>query len=488
MSTKNVHSVIAETSHLITPVAQAPHSEANALALGLIHAMTDKDIVSFLDNRKRVRKAYGERYVGPPTGNGVTERDSESDGAYAVAASAVPRERTEWLVPGRVPVRAVSLLVGDPGLGKSMLTCLWAADLSRGQLGEKGVTLMASAEDSLPATIVPRLEAVGADLDAVRFVHLRREGVDEGLTIPNDVPELIHLVEETGARLVVIDPLMAHLPDHINSWRDQSVRRALAPLHMLADHTGCAVVAVAHLNKGSGRDPIYRVGGSIGVIGAARSSLLFARDPDDPDGEKGTRRVLAHSKCNVGPEAPSQLYEIEPILLAADGSDPDVETARLRYLGESEHTDRSLLTVVNGEEQSELDEAKNFLRDELAEGARRAKEVLAASKEAGIAKRTLDRAKKELRVESTKLPHGWQWELKDQGCQGGWQPSFADDLGNLGDVGSNPHGNAEVGGTRTSEDGQGCHLSDIGNLGALGSDPVVDDAELERLRTKRDSE
>ena len=216
---------------------------------------------------------------------GNADRASDVPRVIAPAAQAVPvasytREKVDWLVPGRVPRRAVTLLVGDPGLGKSLLTCAWAGDLSR--RGES--VLFATAEDSIAATVRPRLEAVEADLERVHIVRLMREGVEEGLALPDDVGELDRLVRETEAQLVVIDPLMAHLPGTVNSWRDQSVRRALAPLHRLAEEHGCAVIVVAHLNKAAGTEALYRVGGSIGLGGAARSALLFARNPNDPDG------------------------------------------------------------------------------------------------------------------------------------------------------------------------------------------------------------
>jgi hypothetical protein len=47
----------------------------------------------------------------------------------------------------------------------------------------------------------------------------------------------------------VIDPLMAHLPANVDSYRDQAVPLALAPLHRIAEEHQCAVVVVAHLNK-----------------------------------------------------------------------------------------------------------------------------------------------------------------------------------------------------------------------------------------------
>ena len=50
---------------------------------------------------------------------------------------------------------------------------------------------------------------------------------------------------------------------------------------------------IRHLNKSGGGHAMYRGGGSIGIIGAARSAFLIARDPDD---ETGARRIFAVTK------------------------------------------------------------------------------------------------------------------------------------------------------------------------------------------------
>jgi hypothetical protein len=333
---------------------------------------------------------------------------TEPEGGYSNPYAAIERERVEWLWPERIPLGMLTLLVGDPGLGKSMLTTELAANAS----WSGSAVLMLTAEDSPAATVRPRLEAAQADLERVHNATLRRDGVEEGFALPDDVAQLDRYVEATGARLVVIDPLMAHLPAEVNSWRDQSVRTALAPLYRLAEERRCAVVVVAHLNKAKGADPLHRVGGSIGIPGAVRSALLLARDPDDPDGERGHRRVLAHIKCNVAPLAPSLSYEIEPVLLPGDDR---IETARLRLLGESEHSGHALLSAsADPEQRSELDRAIEHLEAELADGPRDAREARAAVKAAaGVSDRTIDTAKKHLGVQSAKtgFKGGWEWSL-----------------------------------------------------------------------------
>ena len=345
---------------------------------------------------------------------------SEFDGrvARALVAANVRRKGVEWLdvegMRGRIAKGSVNLLVGDPGLGKSLLSLDIAAGVSR----NGGFVLVATAEDSLEATVRPRLDAAGANLDRIAFVEMYADGFPDGLRIPDDVAELERLVVECGASLVIVDPLMAHLPGEINSWRDQSIRLALAPLHGLADRQGCAALVLAHLNKSARPMAPPSPAGSVGITGAARSVLLMARDPDDSDGEKGRRRVLAHAKCNVGPEMPSLIYEIEPILVPASAEDPEVETARIVQIGQSDHDAEHLLAGRGDpEERSALGEAVAFLEEEIGDRVIDAKAVQRAARDAGISEPTLKRAKDRAGVLSQRVggvgdAGHWTWRLR----------------------------------------------------------------------------
>jgi archaellum biogenesis ATPase FlaH len=384
-------------------------------------------------DRQRLRAELQELTAGrgrneSPRGKGTGERI-----ARTLSFEKVERERVEWQVTGRVPRGAVTLLIGDPGLGKSLLTIRWAADTSR----DGRDVLLVTAEDSLAVTVLPRLEVVGADLGRVHAVEMASEGVEDGLRLPDDLDELERLVVQHQAQLVVIDPLMAHLPENVNSWRDQSVRRALAPLHRLAEAHGCAVVVIGHLNKAPGTEALYRAGGSIGISGAARSVLLLARDPEDPEGDKGVRRVLAHVKCNLASKAPSLAYRVEPVLL-----DDGTTTARLVAYGESEATDAQLLSRRDDEDAPQRTEAESFLSAVLEDGPVPAKTVKRAADDAGIAWRTVERAKTKLGVKTVqvggKAHGGWVWQLPE-------------DRGGLTSAERNPH--ISNGGGLTGEGG-----------------------------------
>ena len=335
-----------------------------------------------------------------------------------VVASNVKRERVAWLWPERIPRGSVTLLVGDPGLGKSTLALELVARLTRGELpGGPAWAMVATAEDHLATTVRPRLEAAQADLERVGFVVMDRDEAEDALRLPDDVGELEAAVEEVQAGLVVVDPIMAHLSGTVDAWKDQHVRSAIAPLHRLAERQGCAVVAIAHLTKGHSADPLRRTGGSIGLPAAARSALLLARDPDDEEGEQGSRRVLAHWKCNVAPLAPSLAYEIRPVLIPARDDDPEVETSRIVEVGESGYAGRDLLGPgVDDGERGAMADAEMFLLEELAFGPVEVKTVRRNAREAGIADRTLDRAKAKIGVVSERVggiagEGRWTWAL-----------------------------------------------------------------------------
>jgi hypothetical protein len=330
-----------------------------------------------------------------------------------ILLSTVQPQRVEWLWTSRIPLGKLTIIDGDPGLGKSVLTLDLAARVSRGwgmpdgEPGEDrdpaGVVLL-TAEDGLEDTVVPRLEAAEADRARILALDLITDPDGPGkrlLALPDDADCIKTAVTRMGAVLVVVDPLTAFLGPDINSHRDHDCRRALWPLAQLADETGAAVVVVRHLNKTPGGSPIHRGGGSIGIIGAARSGLLVGKDPDNPD-----HRILASTKCNLAKLPPSLAYALET---ASNGA------LRISWKGVSAHTAESILAIPRDDEDKDaLTEAIDVLRALLVV-RRKAKEVKHEARAAGIHERTLLRAKTMLRVKSDRQGFGpdgeWYWSL-----------------------------------------------------------------------------
>jgi len=347
-------------------------------------------------------------YAGDPESAGVVP-----EGGYGVLLSEVQPERVSWLWPGRIPRGKITLIDGDPGLGKSAATTDLAARVTAGAKWpdgtpcERGGVVILSAEDGLADTIRPRFDAAGGDPSEAVAVSTvpDSEGNERQIAIPDDLAVIEAAIERVGAVLVVIDPLMAFLPGDVNSHRDQDVRRALAPLARLAERAGAAIVVIRHLNKTTGGNALYRGGGSIGIVGAARSGLLIAAHPED-DG----RRVMASMKSNLAAPAPSLVFGLEP---AENGA------VRVDWKGESTLDASALLSApTDPEERSVLQEAKDLLRETLSEGPVPAAEVKQEARSADISERTLKSAKRELGVltsregEAGKRGGGqWVWAL-----------------------------------------------------------------------------
>jgi len=351
--------------------------------------------------RRRNRKAAA-RALGVP----------EDHERALVRLADVEPEAVEWLWPGRVPLGKLSILEGDPGLGKSTVALDITARVSRGEplpgggiFGPANVVLL-SAEDGLADTIRPRLDAAAADVErifALRAV-LGADGSESLPTIDGNLVEIERAVRQTGARLVVLDPLMAYLGGDVNSYRDQDVRRALAPLSKMADDTGAAVLVVRHLTKGGGASSIYRGGGSIGIVGAARSALLVAKDPENEE-----RRIVASVKSNLSKPPGSLAYRIEE---APNGS-PRIAWEE----GEVGITADELLAAQTPQMEGgrPRDHAVAFLARYLAGGARPSDEVIRDGKAGGLSEITLRRAKATLGVAVVKVgfPGRWTWRLPE---------------------------------------------------------------------------
>ena len=91
----------------------------------------------------------------------------------------------------------------------------------------------------LAHAIVPRLLAAGADVSRVHIVRVTDDECEVCMTLPDDVPSLVELIKGVDAALLIIDPVMAHLSGKVDSHRDASLRRALAPRRRFNRCVGC---------------------------------------------------------------------------------------------------------------------------------------------------------------------------------------------------------------------------------------------------------
>jgi hypothetical protein len=299
---------------------------------------------------------------------------------------AIQPERVDWVWPDYLPAGKLAILDGDPGLGKSTVTIDLAARVSRGDAmpdgsGRRapGVVLLSSAEDGLSDTLRPRLDAAGANVSRVATLDVG----DQGIVLPDDIARIKLAILSTGARLAILDPLMAYLSGRLKANSDQDVRQALAPVARLAEETGCSILVVRHLRKSDSATAVYRGGGSIGIIGQARIGLAVAQDPEDSE-----KRVLMVTKSNLGPIPASLSFGLDQWTgKLADGA--EYGASRVVWHGRSDKTATDLLTLQDSQPAAPKvrphEKAAKALRDILLEagGALPAKEALGRLSDAG---------------------------------------------------------------------------------------------------------
>jgi hypothetical protein len=330
----------------------------------------------------------------------------------------VEPETVEWLWEGRIAIGKLTLLVGDPGLGKSFLTLDIAARVSRGapwpdqpnELQGAADVVLLSAEDDVADTIRPRLDNHEADCKRIVVItgvdgNDERGGYVRQFDLVRDIDQLRAAIDATDyCRLVIIDPITAYLgktDSHVNA----EVRSALAPLAALAAERRVAILGVSHLRKGEGM-AIHRTMGSLAFVAAARAAWAVVRDKQNP-----RQRLLLPVKNNIAPDGGNGLaFTIEshgpadaPVVCwSADPVTIDVNEA---MAAEPKRL---------GRPAEDREEAGEWLRDALSDGPRPAKEVTEeAIQGEGLSKRTLDRARKAIGVESYResIPGPWWWKL-----------------------------------------------------------------------------
>lgn len=336
----------------------------------------------------------GAAQMPPPQGRtGTGKRINMND---------VAPESVSWLWGGRIARGKFTLIDGDPGEGKSLLTIDVAARVSTGQplpddpvaSAEPGKVLFLLCEDDLADTVSPRLIAAGADRRQIEVLP----GL---LKFPSQLDVLESEIAELGASLVIIDPLNGYIDGKVNTHNDHQVRSALTPLVELAARRKVAIVGVRHLNKQMGGPAKYRGGGSIAYTGLARSVLMVGVDPEDE-----SARILAVSKGNLSQRPPSLRFAI-------------VETAdkqpRIDWRGPCAITADELCALADAtDSQGARRDARDFLAEQLAGGERPAEEIYSAAEKQGIARRTLRRAKRDLDLEDRRDGRVWLWRLPSE--------------------------------------------------------------------------
>ena len=339
--------------------------------------------------RRRAVAGNGKAWTKPKIG--------EECGLVIVRAADVTPVAVDWIWEGRIARGKLTIVAGAPDVGKSQIGAYIAARItkrehwSQGALAPQGDVVILASEDSIEDTWVPRLMAAGADLDRVHFVKMVIDERGKRRTF-NLQSDLDALGEKLNAlqkpQLVIIDPITSYL-GKVDAHRTPDVRAVMEPVTALAESCRVGIFAVTHPPKAQAT-AMNAFTGSMAFVASARIAFIVIDEP------KTERRLMLPVKNNVGIKAQGRGYSIAAKIVAENISAPYIiwddapvdMTADQAIVAAAKHAK---------EGRRSLKDAIEFLRELLADGPVGATDVEEAATEEGISKRTLARAKKELR-------------------------------------------------------------------------------------------
>ncbi|WP_234805008.1 AAA family ATPase [Mycobacteroides abscessus] len=356
-----------------------------------------------------------------PADDGVEDRDRQPERVRSAGvqwASSIQPRRQVWLWQNRIPMGTASALAGRGGTGKTTYAFHLIAQISRGTLpgthqGSPKPSLIWSGEDEWDKVIIPRLIAANADLSKVGRLVI--ESCVDGKTrevapkVPMDMDAISGAIEQTGAVLVLIDPIASTMTGDLN--READVRSAVDALARVGQATGAVMMFVRHFGKGGG-NASDKMSGSHAFRDAVRSVFLFAPDED--------RVIVTQDKGNYAPPGEGSFaFRLDSVSVPTIDGFTDV--ARVLDLGAS---DTSVGDIINRTDANpgDRDDIDRWLTDLLANGSVKANEVYAAADAAGYSKDQAKRAKKRLGISAIREtgdgPWFWRLETKGAGDQG----------------------------------------------------------------------
>ncbi len=299
----------------------------------------------------------------------------------------VVSKEVEWLWYPYIPYGKITIIEGDPGEGKTTLVLKLAAALSRGlplpcdddKEYEPIHIIYQTAEDGIEDTIKPRLEKAGADCSMIRVI----DETDKELSMTDD--RLEQAIIETGARLIILDPIQAYIGATVDMHRANEIRPVLKHLGIIAEKHNCAIILIGHMNKASGSKSTYRGLGSIDIQATARSVLLVARLRDKPN-----IRIMAHDKSSLAPAGDAIGFEM-------------TEDNGMVCIGPYDITIDELLSGNEGRGKKKLDIAENFIKEYF--GTNKvipSNEIMMEAAKRSIKRNTLLSAKKKMGITSDK--------------------------------------------------------------------------------------
>ena len=333
---------------------------------------------------------------------------------HLLQAVGIAQQPVSWIWPNRIARGKMTLIGGDPGIGKSQIEidiiarCSTGAEWPDGGTAPIGSCVILSAEDAAGDTLCPRLDLAGADLAKVLILQgvTDSNGRRLSFNLQRDLTALAEKIKEIGdVLLVAVDPITSYMGDGIDSHRTTDVRGVLEKLDKFAEINNVAVLAVTHPPKATQSKAINAFTGSLAFVADARLAFIAIEEPESD------RSLLLAVKNNLGPKADGLGFRLTQGLTSKS-----IPASQVAWCSEPVTVSANEALAASGMEGKrgmQRREAEEFLRGYLEAKPMPADQVKQAAEANDISERTLRRAREGLGiiVEKAAFEGGWQWRL-----------------------------------------------------------------------------
>ena len=238
-------------------------------------------------------------------------------------------KKVKWLWYSRMAAGRITWITGKPDCCKSICTVDIAARVSTGAdwpdgrantMGPSKV-LIASSEDDIEDTIIPRLMAAGAELKNVDILigvavknKKDKKTKKKMLSLSRDIKALVDKIKQSpDIKLLILDPVTSYFGD-IDTNKDKEVRPLMDALKNSCEKSGLSILGIIHSSKRSDVDAMDKVAGARALGASVRVTWQFNRDVED-------RKLLhmANVKGKILPDKSGLDYSIEDVEVPIEG-------------------------------------------------------------------------------------------------------------------------------------------------------------------------
>lgn len=305
----------------------------------------------------------------------------------------VEEENIDWIWYPYLARGELSILEGDPGLGKSYLAQMVSGYLVDGKRlpSAKRMPMVAGRvayfdiENSAGSVTKKRLVENGIENLKDYYQEEQPFSIDDTDTLQ----DVFDAIERFKPLLVVFDTLNTYI-GRADIHKSSESQQALANFRLIAKRFNCSVLVLRHLTKGSKDKALYRGQGSIAFAGLARVVMTVGVMPDDPD-----TRVMAITKINVTKPPKALCFTISELPDKLNAQD----RSKFEFGDFVDLTSDDIISVdAAGKKNTDKEDAITFLKEVLEEGEIEVRKLEKMCEPRSISMRTLHRAADELKV------------------------------------------------------------------------------------------